>query len=183
MKEMVREAYYYAQRPFDVPVLLPSISTHYNVRTLPPSFAPELLYDPSGRWAGRLQGPGPQLLFGMRGCGKTILLRSLEWPARLRPRKTSGSALETPQDVAQRVTDERFLPDAERDKHKCDKQGVHDISTSHASSCFNSVFPEVLESAGCQFGLADRMLNILAAEVKLNRPRMRAGVRQIETVG
>jgi serine/threonine protein kinase len=109
MKEMVRAAYYYAQRPFDVPVRLPSISTHYNARTLPPSFAPELLYDPSGRWAGRLQGPGPQLLFGMRGCGKTMLLRSLEWPARLRARKTSGPAYETRQEVAQRVSGETFL--------------------------------------------------------------------------
>ncbi len=109
MKEMVRTAYDYSQRPFEQPVRLPSISTHYNAKTLPPWFASELLYDPSGRWASRLQGPGPQLLFGMRGCGKTILLRSLEWSARLKQRRNGKGEYEGRHEVFHRVSDESFL--------------------------------------------------------------------------
>jgi len=109
IKEQVRSAYNYAQRPWDEPIRLPSVSTHYNAKTLPPRFAPELLYDPDGKWARRLIGVGPQLLFGMRGCGKTILLRSLEWAARLQPRRDPAGSIETRAQLIARVAEEPFV--------------------------------------------------------------------------
>jgi hypothetical protein len=42
------------------------------------------------------------------------------------------------------------------------------------------ILPEVLKSAGRQFGIADGMLDILVAKVKLDGSRVLAGVRQIK---
>jgi serine/threonine protein kinase len=104
MKAAIQGAYNFGVRPWAQPVHLGSISEHYNAQTLPPWFAPELFYDPDERWGRRLVGPGPQLLVGMRGCGKTILLRSLEWSARLHKRKG-----ESDDEVASRVKSDKFL--------------------------------------------------------------------------
>jgi serine/threonine protein kinase len=92
MKSAIEGAYRHGIKPWSQPVRLDSVMSHYNALTLPSWFAPELLYDPGERWARRLTSPGPQLLTGMRGCGKTILLRSLEWVARLHCR--SGETTE-----------------------------------------------------------------------------------------
>ena len=104
MKAAIIGAYRFGVRPWSQPVRLGSISEHYNAQTLPSWFAPQLLYDPGERWGRRLMGPGPQLLVGMRGCGKTILLRSLEWVARLHPREG-----ETPEGTIERVRGDSFL--------------------------------------------------------------------------
>jgi serine/threonine protein kinase len=104
MKSAVHAAYSYGERPWNQPVRLTSVAEHYNAQTLPSWFAPELLHDPGGQWARRLMGPGPQLLTGMRGCGKTVLLRSLEWVAR-----AQRGSRETAADVRKRVTKDTFL--------------------------------------------------------------------------
>lgn len=102
MKSAIHEAYSFGQRPWAERPRLASISEHYNAKTLPSWFAPDLFYDPSGRWEKKLVGSGPQLLYGMRGCGKTILLRSLEWSARIHPRNNEGR-IETKDDVINRI--------------------------------------------------------------------------------
>lgn len=104
MKGSIYNAWSFGERPWIQPVRLGSLSEHYNAQTLPAWFAPALLYDPEGRWAARLTGAGPQLLTGMRGCGKTILLRSLEWSARTY-RRTEEDEIA----VSARVSKDRFL--------------------------------------------------------------------------
>lgn len=71
----------------------------YNAQTLRAWFVPQLLVDPAG-WQKRLEVAGPQVITGMRGCGKTILLRSLQFHARgslavQREAQTGKSAAET----------------------------------------------------------------------------------------
>ena len=104
MKSRIVAACQFGDRPWNQPVRLASVVEHYNAQTLPSWFAPALLYDPDGLWARRLSGPGPQLLAGMRGCGKTILLRSLEWIARAHKREG-----ETAHQVIRRLKSDRFL--------------------------------------------------------------------------
>ena len=53
----------------------------YNAQTLRAWFVPQLFVDPSG-WQAELEAAGPQVITGMRGCGKTILLRSLQFHSR-----------------------------------------------------------------------------------------------------
>ncbi len=60
---------------------LRSFDESYNAQTLRAWFVPQLLVDPGG-WQAQLEAAGPQVITGMRGCGKTILLRSLQLHAR-----------------------------------------------------------------------------------------------------
>jgi hypothetical protein len=60
---------------------LRSFDESYNAQTLRAWFVPQLLVDPGG-WQAQLEAAGPQVITGMRGCGKTILLRSLQFHAR-----------------------------------------------------------------------------------------------------
>jgi serine/threonine protein kinase len=100
----LRHAWAFAERPSRRPVRLESMGQHFNAQTMPASYARLLLHDPEGKWSQRISGVGPQLIAGMRGCGKTMLLRSLEWAARtyLAPGETANGRLS-------RLRDENYL--------------------------------------------------------------------------
>jgi hypothetical protein len=103
MKALVLSAYQFGIRPLSQRLVqLGSFAEHYNAQTLPAWYTPTLLYDPES-WSQRLTGPGSVLLVGMRGCGKTILLRSLEWPARV------AAGDETKDQRERRLDEEPFL--------------------------------------------------------------------------
>lgn len=83
--EQIRESFYRATqpwRPWRSPLTLRNFGEHYNAQTLDSWNAPSLLVDPGGSWMREVAKPGPQIVTGMRGCGKTLLLRSLEFHAR-----------------------------------------------------------------------------------------------------
>jgi len=81
----IRESFYRSLqpwRPWRDPLTLRTFGEHYNAQTLNPWDAPHLLVDPDGEWLKQVSRPGPQIITGMRGCGKTLLLRSMEFHAR-----------------------------------------------------------------------------------------------------
>jgi hypothetical protein len=85
LAEQVRQAFYRALqpwRPWRTPLSLRAFSDHYNAQTLESWDVPRLLVDPENRWLREISKPGPQIVTGMRGCGKTMLLRSLDIHAR-----------------------------------------------------------------------------------------------------
>lgn len=59
------------------------LPAHYNAQTMFAWDVPMLLVDEDEQWLKRVSSPGPQIITGMRGCGKTMLLRSLEGHARI----------------------------------------------------------------------------------------------------
>lgn len=67
--------------PWKQALRLRTFEDHYNAQTLQPWHAPDLFVD-SGGWLEAITKPGPQIVTGMRGCGKTMLLRSMELHAR-----------------------------------------------------------------------------------------------------
>lgn len=69
-------------RPWTTPLRLAGFADHYNAQTLVSWDVPRLLVDPEGRWLNEVTRPGPQIITGMRGCGKTMLLRALAFHAR-----------------------------------------------------------------------------------------------------
>ncbi|QIK63463.1 hypothetical protein G7068_09815 [Leucobacter viscericola] len=82
MLHEVRRAYTLSVNPEQYrPIEFQSVQDHYNAQTLPPAYAKTLIHDPDGLWTKAMTSAGPQLVVGMRGCGKTMLLRSLEWSA------------------------------------------------------------------------------------------------------
>jgi serine/threonine protein kinase len=104
MQSYIRSVHAFGNRPWQGQVTLSWLAEHYNAQTLPSWYAPELLVDPEKEWTKRLTAAGPTLVAGMRGCGKTILLRSLEWTARLHRMPN-----ESEEDVHDRVRNDRFL--------------------------------------------------------------------------
>lgn len=68
--------------PWKEPLRLRTFEDHYNAQTLQPWHAPDLFVDIGG-WLDAVIKPGPQIVTGMRGCGKTMLLRSMELHARV----------------------------------------------------------------------------------------------------
>ena len=51
-------------------------------QTLDAWHVPQLLVDPDGAWLAQISAPGPLVVTGMRGCGKTLLLRAIQFHAR-----------------------------------------------------------------------------------------------------
>ena len=64
--------------PWKAPPELTSFSESYNAQTLHPGFVRQLLVDPDGEWLTRVSGKGPQVITGIRGCGKTMLLKAMQ---------------------------------------------------------------------------------------------------------
>lgn len=79
----IRDAYIEASSPWRPPAGLRRLNDAYNAQTLHPCFVPRLLVDPGGEWLGAVSAGGPQVITGVRGCGKTMLLRALQFHARL----------------------------------------------------------------------------------------------------
>lgn len=84
------------------PLLLSHYGDAYNAQALESWHVPELWIDPEGKWFKRTIVRGPQVITGMRGCGKTMLLRALHFHAR---------AVESSQAGSYRTLSKRFKKD------------------------------------------------------------------------
>ena len=74
----ILEGYGHSSSPWKAPSELRSFSESYNAQTLHPSFVRRLLVDPDGEWLDTISAKGPQVITGIRGCGKTMLLKALQ---------------------------------------------------------------------------------------------------------
>ena len=88
----IKDAYQQVSSPWKEPLKLRTFKDGYNAQTLDPWFVPHLLVDPDGQWEQRMSTRGPQVITGMRGCGKTMLLRSLQFHARVTAQQGESSA-------------------------------------------------------------------------------------------
>ena len=91
--------------PWHQPVTLRRFSDAYNAQTLYSWHVPRLIVDPQGQWLARLTTRGPLVLTGMRGCGKTIVLRSADFHARA----CAGAEDETPAKRLRRLSKDGFV--------------------------------------------------------------------------
>lgn len=71
-----------AVSPWFKDISLRRMNEYYNAQALEPWFASHFFVDPEDSWLPAVSAVGPQLITGMRGCGKTILLKSLQFHAR-----------------------------------------------------------------------------------------------------
>ncbi len=69
--------------PWTTDFSLSQFSEGINAQTIHSCNTTQLLVDPEGTWISEIQIAGPQLIVGMRGCGKTMLLSALDIHARL----------------------------------------------------------------------------------------------------
>ncbi|WP_322895065.1 MULTISPECIES: hypothetical protein [unclassified Yoonia] len=114
----IREQYHRTAepwRPWRNQAVLKTFAASYNAQTLDAWYVPQLLVDPEGTWLSRVSAPGPLVMTGMRGCGKTMLLNSLQFHARatVLPGEEDANALERVRDdgyVGLFVSAQRLIP-------------------------------------------------------------------------
>lgn len=80
--DSLRAALLAIDEPWRQPLSLRRFGDAYNAQALESWHVPELWFDPEGKWLTRTTTRGPQVITGMRGCGKTMLLRALHFHAR-----------------------------------------------------------------------------------------------------
>lgn len=78
----IRNAFIQVDSPWRQTLSLQNFKDSYNAQTLAPWFVPSLLVDDDDKWITEISNKGPQVITGMRGCGKTMLLRALQFHAR-----------------------------------------------------------------------------------------------------
>ncbi|GGH03004.1 ORC-CDC6 family AAA ATPase [Pedobacter zeae] len=81
----IRQVFTQVTSPWKDPFELRSFKDSYNAQTLSPWFVPYLLVDDEDKWISEITSRGPQVITGMRGCGKTMLIRALQFHARATP--------------------------------------------------------------------------------------------------
>jgi serine/threonine protein kinase len=102
--EFVQATIHQVYSPWKQPLSLNRYSDMYNALTLSPWYVPLLLVDPGDTWSSRIAGKGPQVITGMRGCGKTMILRSLEFHARATARRNEPEA-----QISRRLASDKYL--------------------------------------------------------------------------
>ncbi|MCM2453557.1 ORC-CDC6 family AAA ATPase [Agrobacterium vitis] len=98
MVRLIREEYHQVAqpwRPWRNNLVLRRFEESFTAQTREAWYVPELLVDPDGNWIKRVSAPGPLIMTGMRGCGKTMLLQSVQFHARatLRGQETDAQAI------------------------------------------------------------------------------------------
>ena len=91
--------------PWSQKVSLKRFSDAYNAQTLYSWHVPGLIVDPDAQWLSRVTTRGPLILTGMRGCGKTMVLRSADFHARA----CAGDSTEDEAGRLKRLTDDGFV--------------------------------------------------------------------------
>jgi len=80
----IEDTVYSQTNPWHQELKLKSFDDAVNAQSLRPWYIPSLIVDKNDNWLNRINVRGPQVITGMRGCGKTMLLRALEFHARIR---------------------------------------------------------------------------------------------------
>ena len=83
--DQINDAYFRVTkhwRPWREQLSLKSFDASYNAQTMNAWHVPQLLVDPDEQWLRSICAPGPQVIIGMRGCGKTMFLRAVQFHAR-----------------------------------------------------------------------------------------------------
>jgi hypothetical protein len=81
----IKETFYQHSNPWEDELKLKNFDDSVNAQSLRPWYIPNLFVDQNNNWINSISTKGPQVITGMRGCGKTMLLRALEFHARIVP--------------------------------------------------------------------------------------------------
>ena len=103
----IENSYYRATqhwRPWREPLTLKTFSASYNAQTMHAWHVPQLLVDPDEQWLNKISAPGPQVITGMRGCGKTMLLRALQFHARAASRENEPN-----ENIVKRLKEDNYV--------------------------------------------------------------------------
>jgi hypothetical protein len=94
-EQSVIEASVSSISPWKPPGKMKRFSAAFNAQTMHSWFVPRFLVDPDDEWLTRVSTPMPTVISGIRGCGKTMLLRALQFHARASDDEGGAEAIKT----------------------------------------------------------------------------------------
>ncbi|MFZ1528227.1 MAG: hypothetical protein WAT19_05735 [Ferruginibacter sp.] len=103
----IKNAFIQVDSPWKQTLNLKNFNDSYNAQTLSPWFVPSLLVDDDDKWISEISSKGPQVITGVRGCGKTMLLRALQFHARAMPRTREEK--NSSQKITDRLKNEGYI--------------------------------------------------------------------------
>ncbi len=103
----ILDTIYSQTNPWSQKLQLKNFDDSVNAQSLRPWYIPSLIVDKNDNWLNRISVNGPQVITGMRGCGKTMLLRALEFHARI----VAHNEIEekNTERIKERLTEENYI--------------------------------------------------------------------------
>ena len=105
----IKSTYRHVVEPWNESFSLKSFDYAYNAQSLKPNYVPALFVDPEGKFFEQSTKPGPLIIYGMRGCGKTLLLLGLTFYSRISSENTDEYAKEGNAGIIKRITKDGFI--------------------------------------------------------------------------
>ncbi|MBP0904143.1 protein kinase family protein [Mariniflexile gromovii] len=88
---------------------LQSFDYAYNAQTLKPNYVPALFVDPNNKFFNESVKPGPLIIYGMRGCGKTLLLLGLSFYSRISSLNADRYSKKGSLGIIERIKNDGFI--------------------------------------------------------------------------
>lgn len=176
----IREQYHRTAepwRPWRNQAVLRTFAESYNAQTLDAWYVPQLLVDPEGAWLTRVSAPGPLVMTGMRGCGKTMLLHSLQFHARaaVLPREEDADALRRVADdgyVGLFVSAQRLIPvDPRADRPSTEELFARLLVAYAAQGARAMAHLQDLDTEALAFDASETLIRAVADSL-IPRPRL-----------
>lgn len=105
----IKNAYTHVADPWNESFTLKSFDYAYNAQTLKPNFVPALFVDPAGNFFKESVKPGPSIIYGMRGCGKTLLLLGLTFYSRISKENNDEYSNSGVDGIIKRIKNDGFI--------------------------------------------------------------------------
>lgn len=105
----IKSTYRHVVEPWNESFSLKSFDYAYNAQSLKPNYVPALFVDPDGKFFEQSTKPGPLIIYGMRGCGKTLLLLGLTFYSRISSENTDAYAAEGNIGIIKRIKEDEFI--------------------------------------------------------------------------
>jgi hypothetical protein len=105
----VKNNYLYVADPWNEKIVLRSFDYAYNAQTLKPNYVPALFVDPERNFFKESIKPGPSIIYGMRGCGKTLLLLGLTFYSRISTENRDEYSNSGNEGIINRIRDDGFI--------------------------------------------------------------------------
>lgn len=105
----IKSTYRHVVEPWNESFSLKSFDYAYNAQSLKPNYVPALFVDPEGQFFEQSTKPGPLIIYGMRGCGKTLLLLGLTFYSRISSENTDEYAKEGNSGILKRIKEDEFI--------------------------------------------------------------------------
>ncbi|UTA67556.1 protein kinase domain-containing protein [Emticicia sp. 21SJ11W-3] len=105
----IKSTYRHVVDPWNETFTLKSFDYAYNAQSLKPNYVPAIFVDPDNKFFNESVKPGPLIIYGMRGCGKTILLLGLTFYSRISSSNSDEYSRKGSLGIIERVVNDRFI--------------------------------------------------------------------------